>query len=84
MSGATSPAARAIAKINTVIIPGNALGRTIRRIVCHLLAPHAYDPSLIELGTAAKASSVAMMTTGNVSKASVSDAHKRPPVPYVG
>ena len=35
-----------------VIIPGIARGRTMRRIVCHLLAPQAYEPSRIELGTA--------------------------------
>jgi hypothetical protein len=33
---------------------------------------------------AASPSSVATMTTGIVSSASVSDAHRMPPVPYVG
>ena len=33
------------------MMPGIARGSTIRRIVCHLLAPHAYDPSRIERGT---------------------------------
>ena len=40
MSGATSPAPRAIARIIPVMIPGAACGSTIRWIVCHLLAPH--------------------------------------------
>ena len=56
------------------MMPGNALGRTIRRIVCHFPAPHAYDPSRIEFGTAESASSVATITTGSVNRASVSDA----------
>ena len=66
------------------MIPGKARGSTMRRIVCHFPAPQAYDPSRIELGTAESASSVATITTGNVSRASVSEAHRRPPVPNVG
>ena len=66
------------------MMPGSARGSTIRRIVCHLPAPHAYDPSRIELGTAESASSVATITTGSVNRASVSDAQSRPPVPNVG
>ena len=84
ISGATSPAPRAIARIRPVITPGRARGSTIRQMVCHLLAPQPYEPSRIELGTAASASSVATMTTGTVSSASVNDAHTRPPVPKVG
>jgi hypothetical protein len=41
ISGATSPAPRAIARIMPVMMPGIARGRTMRRIVCHLLAPQA-------------------------------------------
>ena len=70
--------------MSPVMMPGRALGNTIRRIVCHLPAPHAYDPSRMELGTAERASSVATITTGSVSNASVSDAQSRPPVPNVG
>ncbi len=57
---------------------------TIRQIVCHRLAPQAYDPSHIDRGTAFSASSVDTMTTGTVSSASVSDAQRIPPVPKVG
>ena len=49
-----------------------------------MLAPQAYEPSRMEPGTAAKASSVATITTGSVSSASVNDAHMMPPVPKVG
>ena len=41
ISGATSPAPRAMARIMPVMMPGTARGRTMRRIVCHLLAPQA-------------------------------------------
>ena len=84
MSGATSPAPRAIARIIPVMMPGSARGRTMRRIVCHFVAPQPYEPSRIEFGTAEIASSVATMTTGSVSSASVSEAHSSPPLPYVG
>lgn len=56
----------------------------MRSIVCHLLAPQAYAPSRIELGTAASASSVVTITTGSVNRASVSEAHRSPPAPNVG
>jgi hypothetical protein len=39
MRGATSPAPRAMARIMPVMMPGMAPGRTMRRMVCHLLAP---------------------------------------------
>ena len=38
----------------------------MRRIVCQWLPPQAYEPSRIEFGTAANASSVATITTGTV------------------
>ena len=42
------------------------------------------EASRMPLGTAARPSSVETITTGTVSKAMVSDAHKIPPVPKVG
>ncbi len=66
------------------MIPGAARGSTIRQIVCHLLAPQANEPSRIERGTAASASSVATITTGNVNRAKVSEAQSSPPLPKVG
>ena len=42
------------------------------------------SPRASSSGTAASASSVATITTGSVSSASVSEAHRRPPVPNVG
>ncbi len=44
---------------------GHGAGQMIRWIVCHLLAP-AVRASRMEPGTAARASSVATMTTGSV------------------
>ena len=65
-------------------MPGAAAGRTTRRIVWNLVAPVASEASRIERGTAASASSEATMTTGTVSRPSVSDAQRMPPVPKVG
>ena len=42
------------------------------------------SPRASSAGTAASASSVATMTTGTVSRARVSEAHRMPPVPKVG
>src|SRR6185295_5169406 len=84
MSGATSPAARAIAKINPVRMPGSAEGITTLSIVSNFVAPRANDPSRNSRGTADNPSSVATMTTGTVSNANVRDAHRMPPVPNVG
>ena len=66
------------------MMPGMAWGITMFRMVCHFEAPQAREPSRIERGTAESASSVATITTGTVRSASVSDAHRRPPVPNVG
>ena len=84
ISGATSPAARAMARIMPVRMPGAAAGTTTRRMVSNLVAPRARDPSRTMRGTAASPSSAATMTTGTVSRASVSAAHRMPPVPKVG
>ena len=65
-------------------MPGAAAGSTTRRIVWNFVAPVASDASRIERGTAPSASSDATMTTGTVSRPSVSDAHRMPPVPKVG
>ena len=84
INGATSPAPRLIAKITPVNIPGIALGKTIFLIICHFVEPRAKAPSLLALGTERMPSSVATTTTGNVNKASVSEAQRIPPVPKVG
>jgi len=84
IKGATSPAALAIAKISPVIMAGLAIGKITRQIVSNLVAPSAKDPSRTLLGIRVSPSSVATMTTGTVSKASVKDAHSRPGVPKVG
>ena len=84
ISGATSPAALAMAKIKPVKIPGRAQGRITCQIVSNLVAPNPTDPSRKSLGTADRPSSVATMTTGTVSRAKVSDAQRMPPVPKVG
>ena len=84
MSGATSPAARAIARMSPVRIDGMTAGSTTRRVVSSLVAPSASEASRVPRGMAASPSSVATMTTGMVRSASVSDAHRMPPVPKVG
>ena len=84
ISGATSPAPRAMARMVPVRMPGSAPGITILRSVSHLVAPSASEPSRHSPGIDDSDSSVATITTGTVSKARVSDAHRMPPVPYVG
>ena len=59
-------------------------GRTTRRVVSSLVAPRASEASRIPRGIAASPSSVATITTGTVSSARVSEAHRMPPVPNVG
>ena len=81
MSGATSPAARAMARIRPVRIDGITAGSTTRSVVSSLVAHRASDASRMPRGIAASPSSVATMTTGTVSSASVSDAQRMPPVP---
>ena len=71
MSGAVSPIARDSARINPVKIPGVATGSTWCQIVCHFVAPSAYEPSRSDPGTARSASRVERMTTGSTSSASV-------------
>src|SRR3972149_9050240 len=71
MRGAVSPTALDIARIMPVIIPGRAAGRTWCLIVCHLVAPSAYDASLIENGIALIASRVDRITIGSTRMASV-------------
>ncbi len=44
ISGATSPAARAIARIRPVMMAGLAMGSTIRHRVSAWVAPSASDP----------------------------------------
>src|SRR5699024_4267296 len=84
ISGATSPAARATAKITPVIMAGLAMGITTRIRVSNLVAPNASEPSRTERGIRDKPSSVATITTGKVNKARVNDAQSKPGVPKVG
>ncbi len=65
-------------------MPGAAAGSTTRRIVWNFVAPVASEASRIDRGTAPSASSDATMTTGTVSRPSVSEAQRMPPVPNVG
>src|SRR5439155_11240330 len=64
MIGAVSPATRAIPRMDEVKIPGNAYGKTFFRMVCHLLAPSASEPSRNPCGTARSDSSHAVMIAG--------------------
>ena len=59
-------------------------GSTTRSVVSSLVAPSASEASRRPRGIAASPSSVATITTGTVSRASVSEAHRMPPVPKVG
>ena len=52
-------------------MPGSAIGSTWCQIVCHFVAPSAYEPSRIDLGTVRRASRVDRITTGSTSSASV-------------
>src|SRR5438874_1855785 len=71
MIGAVSPATRAIPRIEEVKIPGNAYGKTFFRMVCHLVAPSASEPSRNPCGTARNDSSLAVMMAGKTIKPSV-------------
>src|SRR5690554_7767952 len=84
INGATSPAARATAKINPVIIAGDAIGKIIRHRVSALVAPSAKLPSRKVLGIRDKPSSVETITTGSVNMAKVMADHITPGVPKVG
>ena len=59
-------------------------GSTTRSVVSSFVAERASDASRRPRGIAASPSSVATITTGTVSSASVSEAHRMPPVPNVG
>ncbi|MNT93868.1 hypothetical protein D3C72_2354390 [compost metagenome] len=67
-----------------VIIAGLAIGMTIFHKVSALVAPSASEPSRTVRGIRARPSSVATITTGTASSASVSEAQSRPGVPKVG
>src|SRR5690606_28999272 len=84
ISGATSPAARAMARIIPVIMAGVASGITTFHNVSALVAPRASEPCRIVLGIRDNPSSVETITTGKVSSASVSEAQIKPGVPNVG
>jgi hypothetical protein len=84
ISGATSPAARAMARISPVIMAGVASGTTTFQRVSPFVAPNASEPSRMVDGMRARPSSVETMTTGSVSRASVKEAQNRPGVPKVG
>jgi hypothetical protein len=76
--GATSPAPRDTARMAPVRMPGRAPGSTTRASVWLLVAPSARLAVRCSSGTARSASSVATITTGSVSTASVSEAQSRP------
>ena len=84
ISGATSPAPRAMARIMPVMMPGMCARQNDPLDGLPFAGAAGVRPSRIELGTAARASSVVTITTGSVNKASVSEAQNRPPVPNVG
>ena len=58
-----------MARIAPVSIPGTAWGSTTFHNVSNFVAPSAYAPSRMEMGTDESPSSVATTTTGTVSKA---------------
>jgi hypothetical protein len=60
------------------------MGKTVSHKVSNLVAPRARLPSRIELGIRDKPSSVDTITTGNVNKARVIEAHNKPGVPKTG
>ena len=62
---------------------GITAGSTTLSVVSSFVAPSASDASRMPPGIAASPSSVATITTGMVSSASVSEAHRMPPVPNV-
>ena len=74
--GAVSPAARSRPRMIPVIMPGNASGRTIRRMVCQRVAPSDMDTVRKDCGTALNASSAVDMMTGSVMMERVRDADK--------
>ena len=76
--GAVSPAARQISRMTFVRMSPNELGRMIVRMVCHWVAPKFQHVFRKEWGTAFKASREAVIITGSVMTAMVSDAVKRP------
>ena len=75
-TGAVSPAARAMASMMPVTMPGRAVGRTIFRIVFHCGMPSAYAPSRSGPGTSRSISSVERTMVGNISTVSASEAAK--------
>src|SRR5437868_15393489 len=79
MIGAVSPATRAIPRIDEVKIPGNAYGKTFFRMVCHLVAPRARDPSRNPCGTAQSDSSLAVMIAGKTISPSVNQPESNEP-----
>ena len=58
------------------MMPGSAAGSTWYRIVCHRVAPSAYDAWRIEFGTPRSASCVDRIITGSTTSVSVSDPAK--------
>ena len=73
INGAVSPIARLTAKITPVSILANAWGMTRMDTTCHFDAPSANPPSLMEDGTALRASWEAIITIGSIRSAIVSD-----------
>ena len=71
--GAVSPAARSSPRITPVKIPGSACGKTILRIVCHLVPPKLILTVRKLCGTDRNASSAVLMITGSVMIDSVNE-----------
>ena len=63
-SGAVSPVIRATASMAPVMMPGNAVGMTTRRIVRYFGTPRAYADSRSSFGTSLSISSVERTMTG--------------------
>src|SRR5699024_7195726 len=65
-TASASPNARAIPSTTAVNNAGKAAGKSTRQIVCHLVAPKAYDPSRRLLGNASIASVAMVVIVGNI------------------
>src|SRR3954468_5048319 len=72
IKGAVSPMTRATASITPVMMPADAVGRTIRKTVFHLGMPSAYDASRSAEGTSSNISSLDRTMIGSMSTESAS------------
>src|SRR5690554_8084904 len=74
--GAVSPDTLPIDNINPVMIFPKAAGKTMRLIVCNLVAPNAKLPSRYLCGTANNASSEVLIINGKTNKPRVKEPAK--------